>query len=87
MSYETARVNTVSKGVLKAKMLAYFRQVQETGQALIVTDNRVPVLKIIPFTQTKNIDDVFPKRNQVSTTLSLDEEAIFESLEDEWYGE
>ena len=44
-------MNTVSKGVLKAKMLKYFRQVEQTGQELIVTDNRKPVLKIIPINQ------------------------------------
>lgn len=37
---------TVSKGVLKAKMLAYFRQVEETGETLVVTDHRKPVLRI-----------------------------------------
>lgn len=44
-------MNTVSKGVLKAQMLKYFRQVEETGQELIVTDHRKPVLKIVPIKQ------------------------------------
>ena len=38
----------VSKGVLKAKMLEYFRRVDETGEELIVTNNNVPTLKITP---------------------------------------
>lgn len=38
----------VSKSVLKAKMLEYFRKVEESGEELIVTDNRRPVLKIVP---------------------------------------
>jgi prevent-host-death family protein len=38
----------VSKGVLKAKMLEYFRRVEETGEELIVTDNNRPVLKVVP---------------------------------------
>lgn len=46
-------MNTVSKGVLKAQMLKYFRQVEQTGQELIVTDHRKPVLKIVPLKQTK----------------------------------
>jgi antitoxin (DNA-binding transcriptional repressor) of toxin-antitoxin stability system len=29
--------------------LKFFRQVQETGQELIITDRAKPVLKIIPF--------------------------------------
>jgi prevent-host-death family protein len=41
-------VETVSKGVLKAKMLEYFRRIEETGTELIVTDNNRPVLRIIP---------------------------------------
>jgi antitoxin (DNA-binding transcriptional repressor) of toxin-antitoxin stability system len=44
-------LNTVSKGVLKAQMLKYFRQVEQTGQELIVTDHRKPVLKIVPIKQ------------------------------------
>ena len=39
---------TVSKGVLKAKMLEYFRQVEETGEELVVTDNGRPVVKVVP---------------------------------------
>ena len=44
-------MNTVSKSVLKAQMLKYFRQVEQTGQELIVTDHRKPVLKIVPIKQ------------------------------------
>ncbi|MCK5680969.1 prevent-host-death protein [bacterium] len=50
-SGEGSSLNTVSKGVLKAQMLKYFRQVEETGQELIVTDHRKPVLKIVPIRQ------------------------------------
>ena len=39
---------TVAKGELKAKMLEYFRHVEQSGEELIVTDHRKPVLKIIP---------------------------------------
>lgn len=41
-------MDTVSKGLLKAKMLEYFRRVEETGEELVVTDNNVPVLRIVP---------------------------------------
>lgn len=40
-------VKTVSKSVLKAKMLEYFRKVEETGEELIVTDNNEPVLRVV----------------------------------------
>ncbi|MEE4253924.1 MAG: hypothetical protein V2I50_07765 [Desulfuromusa sp.] len=41
--------NIVSKSCFKPKALEFFRQVQETGQELIITDRAKPVLKIIPF--------------------------------------
>jgi antitoxin (DNA-binding transcriptional repressor) of toxin-antitoxin stability system len=41
--------NIVSKSCFKPKALKFFRQVQETGQELIITDHAKPVLKIIPF--------------------------------------
>jgi antitoxin (DNA-binding transcriptional repressor) of toxin-antitoxin stability system len=39
---------TVSKGVLKAKMLEYFREVERTGESLVVTDRGREVLEIRP---------------------------------------
>ncbi len=41
--------NAVSKSKLKAHALEYFRQVEESGQELIVTDRGKPVLKIVPY--------------------------------------
>jgi prevent-host-death family protein len=40
---------TVSKSQLKARALEYFRQVERTGQELIITDRGKPVLKIVPY--------------------------------------
>ena len=50
---------TISKGVLKAKMLEYFRKVEETGEELIVTDHRVPVLKVVPIRSKKPLREAF----------------------------
>jgi prevent-host-death family protein len=50
---------TVAKSELKAKMLEYFRKVEKTGEELIVTDNRVPVLKVVPFRKAKSPEEVF----------------------------
>jgi antitoxin (DNA-binding transcriptional repressor) of toxin-antitoxin stability system len=50
---------SVAKGKLKAHMLEYFRKVEETGEELIVTDNRKPVLKVIPLYPKKTPDEVF----------------------------
>ena len=49
----------VSKGVLKAKMFDYLRQVEKTNEELIITDRHKPVLKIIPFKKKKNPLEVF----------------------------
>jgi antitoxin (DNA-binding transcriptional repressor) of toxin-antitoxin stability system len=39
-------VKTVSKGKLQAKMLEYFREVEATGEPLIVTDHGREVLEV-----------------------------------------
>jgi len=52
-------MNTVSKGVLKAKMLEYFRKVEETGEELVVTDNNEPVLRIVPIRKRIPADILF----------------------------
>jgi prevent-host-death family protein len=41
-------VTVVSKSALEARMLEYFRQVEQTDEELIVTDNNRPVLKVVP---------------------------------------
>ena len=49
----------VAKGVLKAKMLEFFRNVEKTGEELIVTDNNKPVLKILPYEKKINPVELF----------------------------
>jgi prevent-host-death family protein len=49
----------VSKGVLKAKMLEYFRRVEQTGEELIVTSNNVPTLRVTPIHKGRSVEDVF----------------------------
>lgn len=56
---QAAQVATVSKGVLKAKMLEYFRRVEESGEELVVTDNNVPVLRILPIRRRRPAAEVF----------------------------
>jgi prevent-host-death family protein len=52
-------METVSKGVLKAKMLEYLRRVEETGIELIVTDNNRPVVRIVPIRTTVPAAELF----------------------------
>ena len=52
-------MKTVSKGVLKAKMLEYFRNVEQTGEELIITNNNIPTLKVIPIKTKRDVQKVF----------------------------
>jgi antitoxin (DNA-binding transcriptional repressor) of toxin-antitoxin stability system len=50
---------TVAKSALKARMLEFFRRVEKTGEELVVTDNRVPVLKVVPYRKVSSPSEVF----------------------------
>jgi len=64
---------TISKSALKARMLEYFREVERTGEALVVTSDGIPVLKVVPFTETRSIEDAFADvRGQLTWTGDLD---------------
>ncbi len=41
--------HTISKSKFKPHALKYFRQIEETGQDLIITDHAKPVIKISPY--------------------------------------
>ena len=41
-------MNTISKSKLKAQMLRIFRELEEEGEELVVTDHGRPVLRIQP---------------------------------------
>lgn len=42
-------VEYVSKSRFKARALEYFRQVEQTGQPIVITDRGEPVLKLTPY--------------------------------------
>jgi prevent-host-death family protein len=52
-------VSSVSKSVLKGKMLEYLRQVEETGEELVVTDNGRPVVKVVPIRTATSAAEIF----------------------------
>ena len=52
-------VETISKSKLKAKMLAIFRELEASGNELIVTDRDRPVLKIVPIKQENTVAELF----------------------------
>ena len=50
---------TISKSALKARMLEFFRQVEQTGEELVVTSDGVPVLKVVPYSEQRSVEAVF----------------------------
>jgi prevent-host-death family protein len=44
----------VSKSRFKAHALELFRQVEQSGQPLVITDRGVPVLRLMPFAEDPN---------------------------------
>ena len=64
---------TVSNSALKARMLEFFREVERTGEELVVTSDGVPVLKVVPFSQTRSVGDAFADvRGQLAWTGDID---------------
>ena len=41
----------VPKSRFKPRALNYFRQVEQTGKEIIITDHGKPVLKVVPYTE------------------------------------
>ena len=50
---------TVSKSRLKANMLSIFREIERTGEEVVVTDRGIPVLKIQRLGDKRPLDEVF----------------------------
>lgn len=69
----------ISKSKLKARMLQIFREIEESGEELIVTDNNQPVLRIQPITAKRNVNEVFREwRGRVKVLGDLDAPTIQE---------
>jgi prevent-host-death family protein len=52
-------VLTVSKSEFKAKMLEYFRKLEETGEPVLVTSHGKPVARVVPFRDEQDVDELF----------------------------
>lgn len=50
---------TVSKAVLKARLLEYLRAVEESGEPVIVTSYGTPVARITRIGAGQSVDDLF----------------------------
>ena len=72
---------TVSKGVLKARMLESFRRVEESGETLVVTSHGKPVLKVEPLRQRGSLLAAFA---DVQGHLRGTRKAILATEADAW---
>ena len=52
-------MNTISKSKLKAHMLQIFREIEQSGKELIVTDHGRPVLRIQAIGKKRSVEEVF----------------------------
>jgi len=50
---------TISKSELKIHMFQIFRQIEESGEELLVTDGQRPVLRIQPIQQKRSVEEIF----------------------------
>ena len=50
---------TISKSKLKAQMLKIFREIEESGEEIIVTDNNRPGIRIQPINKKVSVEDAF----------------------------
>ena len=74
-------MTSVSKAKIKAKLLEYFRQVEETGEEIIVTDRNHPVLRIVPYRAVRTTTEVF---TDLRSKVRLPEAEVLSTTEDEW---
>jgi prevent-host-death family protein len=52
-------MKSISKSKLKTHLLKVFRELEESGEELIVTDRNRPVLRIVPYRKRKDVKDAF----------------------------
>ena len=50
---------TISKSELHSQMFQVFREIEASGQGIVVTDRGRPVLKIEPIPKKKSVEEVF----------------------------
>lgn len=73
----------VPKGKLKGKMLEYFRQVEETGETLIVTDRGREVLEIKALKPKTDVREVISRLREMARLSVLpNEQELMAPIED-----
>lgn len=78
-------MKTVSKSRLKARMLEYFREVEATGEPLIVTDHGRETLEVRPVQKRSTAQEVLAAYAAAgSSNLPAPEELMEPLPADEW---
>jgi prevent-host-death family protein len=70
---------SVSKSKFKPRSLEYFREVESSGEPLIITDRGRPVLTIVPF--GKAVEEKVVRLRNVVTKYDCPHEPV---AKDEW---
>ncbi|MFA5505002.1 MAG: type II toxin-antitoxin system prevent-host-death family antitoxin [Vulcanimicrobiota bacterium] len=73
-------MRSISKSKLKTHLLKVFRELEDSGEELIVTDRNRPVLRIVPYKERKDVKDAF---SDIRGKLSLFEDPDLPT-QDEW---
>ena len=71
---------TISKSKLKTHMLRIFREIEQSGEEITVTDHGKPVLKISPHRRLRSVRQVFA---DVEGKVKFIDDAITPTT-DEW---
>lgn len=61
MSYQ----RSIPKSVFKARALEFFREVELSGDGIVITDRGKPVLRIVPFVEESTDDILKSLRNTI----------------------
>lgn len=72
---------TVAKRQLKNGMSAYLRRIERTGEEMVITDRRRPVLRVSPFREKRPVEEVFADlRGKTQATAAV----LCPPTQDEW---
>ncbi len=73
---------TISKTKLKTHMLRIFRELEENGDDLIVTDRDRPILRVVQFQEKRGVDELFAAWRGHSTLIGDPDEPTIDEWED-----
>ena len=73
-------MHILSKSVFKVKMLEYLRQVEQTGEEIVLTNHGEPSVRIVPYQPLYDVDKVVGDLRGKSSGLDV----ALETTTEEW---